>query len=147
VSSTPWVVTAGFIVLTSAGAVAWLDLFWAVDTLIWLERDRYAAAWEADGRPHSVWMRMPGVDWAIGTWLTGIRCACAWLIVTPPWAEDDVAAQRRQRHLRASSAIGAFVILPLLAGVTLASARHHHPRHDGAGDPMPPQVDARPTRF
>jgi hypothetical protein len=93
--------------------------FLAFDALVAIERSRYPAAWESDGRPRPILRGMFRSKFSLGGWLATQRCTFRWLFHTPSWASADPRARASLAQLRTSAALWNLVIVPVFAVTAL----------------------------
>lgn len=92
------------------------------DNLVLIERGRYPAFWEADGRPATFFPDRERFEPSVRSWFAKNRCSFVWLFVTPRWMQDDEECRRLVRRLRALVALWNFVAVPLFLLTAILSS-------------------------
>jgi len=93
------------------------------DRLVHIQRARHPRAWEADGRPGTLWRDRDQFDHSVRTWIATQRCSVSWLFVTRPWMLDDPECRVLHRRHRILAVVWTFVALPLFLASAILTAR------------------------
>jgi hypothetical protein len=89
------------------------------DNLVLIERGRYPAFWEADGRPATFSRDRESFE---PSWFATNRCCFDWLFITPRWMQDDEECRCLVRRLRIFAALWNLVAIPLCLLTAIVSS-------------------------
>jgi hypothetical protein len=92
------------------------------DNLVLIERGRYPAFWEADGKPATFYRGRKRFEPSVRSGFASNRCSFVWLFVTPRWMQDDEECRRLVRRLRALVALWNLVAVPLFLLTAIVSS-------------------------
>ena len=92
------------------------------DNLVSIERGRYPASWEADGRPATFSRHRERFEPSVRSWFAKNRCFFVWLFVTPRWMQDDEECRRLVRRFRTLAALWNLVAVPLILLTAIVSS-------------------------